>query len=153
MSSLNRVLLIGRVGKDPEVRSLTSGDRVANFSLATSETWKKDGERKEKTTWHNVVVFNDHVVKTVENYVRKGSQIYIEGSLQQRKYEQNGVEKVATEVVLQKFRGELVLLGGKPEGGGGGDDYGAGFSAGPAAKPSQDYHDDDIPFATPFSLF
>jgi len=117
--SLNKVMLIGNLGKDPEIRTLNSGDRVANLRIATSETWrdKASGERKEKTEWHQVVIFNDGLVKLAENYLRKGSTVYIEGSLQTRKYEQGGVEKYATEIVLQKFRGELTMLGGKPDGG------------------------------------
>ena len=115
--SVNKVILIGNVGKDPEVRSMQSGDRVANFTLATSETWKdRDGERKEKTTWHNIVVWNEGIVKVVDSYVRKGSKLYVEGALQTRKYtDQQGVERYTTEIVLQKFRGELTMLGGKSE--------------------------------------
>ena len=116
--SVNKVILVGNLGKDPEIRTLNNGDRVANLSLATSETWrdKASGERKEKTEWHRVVIFNDNLVKVIESYVQKGSSIYIEGSLQTRKWtDQSGVEKYATEIVLQKFRGELTLLGGKPD--------------------------------------
>ena len=115
--SVNKVILVGNLGKDPEIRTLNNGDRVANLSLATSETWrdKSSGERKEKTEWHRVVIFNDHIVKTVESYCKKGSTVYLEGSLVTRKYEQNGVEKYATEVVIQKFNGNLSLLGGKPD--------------------------------------
>jgi single-strand DNA-binding protein len=126
--SINKVILIGNVGKDPEIRTLNNGDRVANLSLATSEQWrdKATGERKEKTEWHRVVIFNDRIVKTVENYVQKGLTIYLEGSLQTRKYEQAGVEKYATEIVLQRFNGSLTLLGGNPASESG-DDYSAGF--------------------------
>lgn len=115
--SVNKVILVGNLGKDPEIRTLNNGDRVANLSLATSETWrdKTSGERKEKTEWHRIVIFNDNLVKVCENYLKKGSTVYIEGSLQTRKYEQNGVEKYATEIVLQKYRGELTMLGGKTE--------------------------------------
>lgn len=119
--SVNKVILVGNVGKDPEVRSLNNGDRVASFSLATSESWKdrSSGERKEKTEWHRVSVFNDSLVKVVEQYVKKGTTVYVEGALQTRKWTDSaGVEKFSTEVVLQKFRGELTLLGGKPEGSG-----------------------------------
>lgn len=119
--SVNKVILVGNVGKDPEVRSLNNGDRVASFSLATSESWKdrSSGERKEKTEWHRVSVFNDSLVKLVEQYVKKGTTVYVEGALQTRKWTDNaGVEKFSTEVVLQKFRGELTLLSGKPEGSG-----------------------------------
>jgi single-strand DNA-binding protein len=142
--SVNKVILIGNVGKDPEIRTLNNGDRVANLSLATSESWrdKASGERKEKTEWHRVTIFNDHIIKTVENYVKKGTTLYIEGALQTRKYEQNGVEKYATEIHIGKFKGELTLLGGKPAAS---DD---GFS-GPAGKadPKAEYDlSDDIPF-------
>lgn len=153
--SVNKVILIGNLGRDPEIRTLNSGERVANLSLATSETWrdKSTGERKEKTEWHRVVIFNENIVKVAENYLRKGSTVYVEGSLQTRKYEQNGVEKYSTEVVLQKFRGELTMLGGRGEGGGmsrNDDDYSSGFSTGGANKPSgpKESYDlnDDIPF-------
>src|ERR1700712_4602048 len=132
--SVNKVILVGNLGKDPEIRTLNSGDRVANLTLATSEQWrdKASGERKEKTEWHRVVIFNDNLVKVAENYLKKGSTVYIEGSLQTRKWTDNsGVEKYSTEVVLQKFRGELTMLGGRADGGGGERDYGdAGISAG-----------------------
>ncbi len=164
--SVNKVILVGNLGKDPEIRSLNSGERVANLSIATSETWrdKSTGERKEKTEWHRVVIFNENIVKVAENYLKKGSTVYIEGSLQTRKYEQGGVEKYTTEIVLQKFRGELTMLGGRADsgsggggggygGGGGGrgdDDYSSGFSTGGANKPSgpKESYDlnDDIPF-------
>lgn len=113
MASLNKVTLIGNLGKDPEVRSMQNGDRVCNFSVATSETWKDkaSGERKEKTEWHRVVVFNERLVDVAEKYLRKGSKVYLEGALQTRKWaDQSGVEKYSTEVVLQKFRGEIVML-------------------------------------------
>lgn len=119
MGSVNRVILVGNVGNDPDVRSLGSGDRVANFSVATSETWRdrKTNERKEKTEWHRVSVMNENLVKVVEQFVRKGSQVYLEGSIQTRKWtDQSGVEKFSTEIVLRKFRGELQVLGGKPSG-------------------------------------
>jgi len=156
--SVNKVILVGNLGKDPEIRTLNSGERVANLSLATSETWrdKATGERKEKTEWHRVVIFNENIVKVAENYLKKGSTVYIEGSLQTRKYEQGGVEKYTTEIVLQKFRGELTMLGGRADSAGGGqsrggdDDYSSGFSTGGANKPSgpKESYDlnDDIPF-------
>ena len=160
--SVNKVILVGNLGKDPEIRTLNSGDRVANLRIATSETWrdKSSGERKEKTEWHSVVIFNDNLVKVAESYLKKGSTIYIEGSLQTRKWtDQAGVEKYSTEIVLQKFRGELTMLGGRNEGAGGGygassggDDYssGGGFSAGAPAKasgPKESFElDDEIPF-------
>ena len=105
--SVNKVILIGNLGKDPEVRRLNSGDPVVNLSVATSENWrdKQTGERKEKTEWHRVVIFNENIAKVAEQYLRKGSKVYIEGQLQTRKYEQNGVEKYTTEVALQRVRG------------------------------------------------
>jgi len=151
--SVNKVILVGNLGKDPEVRTLPSGDRVANLSLATSETWRdrNTGERKERTEWHRVVIFNDNLVKVAENYLHKGSKVYIEGALQTRKYtDQAGAEKFSTEIVLQKFRGELTMLDGRPDGAREGD--GGGFSAGPrapAAGPREDFSadlDDEIPF-------
>jgi len=158
--SVNKVILIGNLGKDPEIRTLGSGDRVANLRIATSETWrdKSTGERKEKTEWHSVVIFNENIVKVAENYLRKGSTVYVEGSLQTRKWtDQSGVEKYSTEIVLQKFRGELTMLGGRNDregagaGGGGSDDYAfaGGGSSGPAkaSGPKESFElDDEIPF-------
>jgi len=118
--SVNKVILIGNLGKDPEVRRLNSGDQVVSFPLATSETWrdKTSGERKERTEWHNVVIFNENLGKVAEQYCKKGSKIYIEGQLQTRKWQdQSGADKYTTEVVLQRFRGELTLLDSR----GGGD--------------------------------
>jgi single-strand DNA-binding protein len=129
--SVNKVILIGNLGKDPEIRTLNSGDRVANLRIATSETWrdKMSGERKEKTEWHQVVIFNDNLVKVAESYLRKGSTVYIEGSLQTRKYtDGQGVEKFSTEIVLQKYRGELTMLGGR--GGAAGDSDDGGYDRG-----------------------
>src|SRR3954465_1691054 len=110
--SVNKVILVGNLGRDPEIRTLNSGDRVANLRIATSEQWrdKASGERKERTEWHQVVIFNENLVKVAENYLRKGSTVYIEGALQTRKYEQNGVEKYTTEAVLQRFRAERTML-------------------------------------------
>jgi single-strand DNA-binding protein len=163
--SVNKVILVGNLGADPEIRSLNSGDRVANLRVATSETWRDrtSGERKEKTEWHRVVIFNDNLVKVAEQYLRKGSKVYIEGSLQTRKWaDQSGQEKFSTEVVLQKFRGELTMLDGKGDGESGGrdsGDYGSssgggggGFSSGPRSQgsgPREDFSadlDDEIPF-------
>ncbi|QUD88109.1 single-stranded DNA-binding protein [Phenylobacterium montanum] len=162
--SVNKVILVGNLGKDPEIRSLGSGDRVANLTLATSETWRdrQSGERKEKTEWHRVVIFNENLVKVAESYLKKGSKVYVEGSLQTRKWtDQSGQEKYSTEVVLQKFRGELTMLDGK---GGGSEDrdeggYGGGYSQGgggfqPAQRaqpsgPRESFSadlDDEIPF-------
>lgn len=106
----NRVTLIGRVGRDPEVRHAQSGSKIVTFSLATTETWKQDGERKERTEWSNIVVFNEHIGDVAEKYVRKGSLIAIEGQLQTRKWEKDGQTHYTTEVVIPKFRGELRLL-------------------------------------------
>ncbi len=118
--SVNKVILVGNVGRDPEVRTMQDGGKVVNFSIATSETWndRASGERKEKTEWHRVVVFNDRIADVVEKYVRKGKSVYVEGALQTRKYtDQSGAEKQTTEVVIGKFRGELTLLGGRDGGG------------------------------------
>ena len=163
--SVNKVILVGNLGRDPEIRSLNNGDRVANLRIATSETWrdKATGERKEKTEWHSVVIFNDNIVKVAENYLKKGSTVYVEGSLQTRKYtDAQGVEKYSTEIVLQRFNGQLTMLGGRGDSQGGGgdrggyggggrdDDYSSGFSTGGANKPSgpKESYDlnDDIPF-------
>jgi len=156
--SVNKVILVGNLGKDPEIRTLTSGDRVANLTIATSESWRDrtSGERKEKTEWHRVVIFNDNLVKVAESYLKKGSSVYIEGQLSTRKWTDNsGVEKYSTEIVLQKFRGELTMLGGRGDGGGAsaGDEGGYGFGGGgaPAKKsgPSESFSadlDDEIPF-------
>ena len=132
--SVNKVILVGNVGKDPEVRRMTNGDAVVNFSVATSESWKtKDGERKEKTEWHRVVSFNEHLNKVIEAYVKKGSKVYLEGSLQTRKWtDKDGAEKYSTEITLQKFNGVLVLLDGKKDG--------------PAQAGAHDDMDQEIPF-------
>ncbi len=156
--SVNKVILIGNLGADPEIRSLGSGDRVANLRVATSETWRDrtSGERKEKTEWHRVVIFNENLVKVAENYLRKGSKIYLEGSIQTRKWaDQSGVEKFSTEIVLQKFRGELTMLDGRgdnADAGEGGGGYSGGFSSGPktqSSAPRESFSadlDDEIPF-------
>ncbi|MDQ7248212.1 single-stranded DNA-binding protein [Dongia sedimenti] len=136
--SVNKVILIGNLGRDPEIRTTQDGTKVANLSLATSENWrdKTSGERREKTEWHRVVVFNDRLVDVIEKYLKKGATIYIEGALQTRKWtDQSGQEKYTTEIVLQKYRGELTMLGGRG-GGGGGDEmadaggYGGGSGGG-----------------------
>lgn len=127
--SVNKVILVGNLGADPEIRTLNSGDRVANLRIATSETWRdrSSGERKEKTEWHRVVIFNDNLVKVAESYLRKGSTVYIEGAIQTRKWtDQQGQEKYSTEIVLQKFRGELTMLGGRGDGAGAGASSGGG---------------------------
>lgn len=161
--SVNKVILVGNVGQDPEIRSFQSGDKVANFSIATSESWKDKatGERKEKTEWHRVSVYNQGLIHVIENYVKKGSKLYIEGQLETRKWtDQSGVEKYKTEVSLRPFRGELTMLdsrtGGGQQGGGFSDGgYGApsnfdappqAAAAGGSAGGSFDNMDDEIPF-------
>jgi single-strand DNA-binding protein len=158
--SVNKVILIGNLGKDPEVRSLNSGEKVVNLSLATSESWrdKASGERKEKTEWHRVVIFNEALGKVAEQYLKKGSTVYIEGQLQTRKWtDKDGAEKYSTEIVLQKFRGELTMLGGRGDGaaagggggGGGGERSYGGSSRAPAGGGRSDFAadlDDEIPF-------
>ena len=164
--SVNKVILVGNLGRDPEIRSTQDGMRIANLNLATSESWrdKMSGERKERTEWHRVVIFNENLVTVAEKYLRKGSKIYVEGALQTRKWTDNaGVEKYSTEVVLQRFRGELTMLdgaaGARGQGGGageGGYDEGgyneiprAAASAGgggPGRGRSNADLDDEIPF-------
>ena len=150
--SVNKVVLIGNLGRDPEVRRLTSGDPVVNLSIATSESWrdKASGERKEKTEWHRVVIFNENLAKVAEQYLKKGSKVYLEGQLQTRKYtDKDGAEKYSTEIVLQKFRGELVMLDGRGEGGGERAERpvmaGAGAEGGRSFQRGNDL-DDEIPF-------
>jgi single-strand DNA-binding protein len=124
--SVNKVILVGNLGRDPEVRRLGSGDPVVNLRIATSESWKDKatGERKEKTEWHSVVIFNENLGRVAEQYLKKGSKVYVEGQLQTRKWtDQQGVEKYSTEVVLQRFRGELTILDGR-SGGGASSEYG-----------------------------
>ena len=138
--SVNKVILIGNLGKDPEARSMNNGSEVVSFSLATSENWndKASGERKEKTEWHNIVIFNENLGRIAKQYLRKGSSVYLEGQLQTRKWtDQNGNDKYTTEVVLQRFRGELTLLGGR-EGGGsssGGSGGGANWGEDRGSNP------------------
>ena len=157
--SVNKVILVGNLGKDPEVRRMGSGDPVVNLSVATSETWrdKASGEKKERTEWHRVVIFNEALAKVAESYLRKGSKVYIEGQLQTRKYEQNGVEKYSTEIVLQRYRGELTILDSRNSGDAGSMDEMSGGDHGrsaqverrPAAASASKYSealDDDIPF-------
>lgn len=157
--SVNKVILVGNVGRDPEVRRLNSGEPVCNFSLATTESWrdKATGERKDRTEWHNIVIFNENLAKVAEQYVKKGSKLYIEGQLQTRKFtDKNGQERSTTEVVLQRYRGEMTLLDGR-SGGGGSDEgggsvsYGGGSSGGGSRPPATAGSrggdlDDDIPF-------
>lgn len=152
--SVNKVILVGNVGKDPEVKTLASGGMVANLSLATSESWrdKATGDRKEKTEWHRLVVWSEGLVGVIEQYVRKGSKLYIEGQLQTRKWtDQSGAERYSTEVVLNGFGAKLVMLGDKGGGGRGADDDGGGDfgsssrSSSNRRQTNEDF-DDDIPF-------
>jgi single-strand DNA-binding protein len=158
--SVNKVILVGNLGRDPEIRTMQNGNRVANLSVATSERWfdKRANERREKTEWHRVVIFDEKLIDVVEQYVHKGSKIYLEGQLQTRKWtDQSGVEKYSTEVVLQRFRGVLTMLDSKGDsndassgdmdgdtGGYTGGDTGGGDQSG-GAGPSPDLND-DIPF-------
>ncbi|MED5337827.1 MAG: single-stranded DNA-binding protein [Pseudomonadota bacterium] len=161
--SVNKVTLIDNLGRDPEVRSTQDGMKIVNLSLATSENWKdrNSGERRERTEWHRVVIFNENLARVAEQYLRKGSKIYVEGQLQTRKWtDQNGQDRYTTEVVLQRYRGELTMLDGRGEGGGGGgygggggfnqdQGYGGGGGdmgggAAPVGGPSD--LDDEIPF-------
>ena len=156
--SVNKVILVGNLGKDPEVRHTQDGKAIVNLSLATSENWrdKQTGERKEKTEWHRVVIFNENLAKVAEQYLKKGAKVYVEGQLQTRKWTDNsGVEKYSTEVVLQNFRGELTMLdsrGGSGESAGsGGDDFGQSSPLDrprAAAKPKDFTRDldDEVPF-------
>ena len=160
--SVNKVILVGNLGKDPEIRRTQDGRPIANLSVATSETWrdKNTGERKEKTEWHRVVIFNEGLCKVVEQYVKKGSKVYIEGALQTRKWtDKDGHDKYSTEVVLQGFNSTLTMLDTRGGGGGasiGSDDSGGDFgSPGPTASRSRqpamaggkrDDMDDEIPF-------
>jgi single-strand DNA-binding protein len=128
--SVNKVILVGNLGKDPEIRTLQSGTKVANLSVATSESWndRQTGERKERTEWHRVVIFNDRLADIAERYLRKGRKVYLEGALETRKYtDQSGQEKYTTEVVLRNFRGELTLLDSSAGGEGGGAGEGGGY--------------------------
>jgi single-strand DNA-binding protein len=120
--SVNKVILVGNLGADPEVRRLGNGEPVVNLRIATSETWrdKQTGERKEKTEWHSVVIFNENIAKVAEQYLKKGSTVYLEGQLQTRKWQdKTGADRYSTEIVLQRYRGEMTLLGGRGDGGGG----------------------------------
>jgi single-strand DNA-binding protein len=162
--SVNKVILVGNLGRDPEVRSFQNGGRVCNLSVATSETWrdKASGERKERTEWHRVAIFNERLVEVAEKYLKKGAKVYIEGALETRKWtDQSGAERYSTEVVLRQFRGELTMLDGRSGGAGGGagdpgDDYEAGGPPMDSPPPqrraaagggrSSAPLDDDIPF-------
>ena len=148
---VNKVILVGNLSKDPETRRMQSGDPVVNLSIATSESWrdKGSGERKEKTEWHRVVIFNKNLAEVAEKYLKKGSKVYVEGQLQTRKWtDKDGAEKYSTEVVLQNFRGELTMLDGRNGGGEGGGGFGGGGRGASEAPASfqRDEMDDEIPF-------
>lgn len=149
--SINKVILVGNLGADPEIRRLSNGDPVVNLNVATSESWrdKNSGERKEKTEWNRVVIFNDQLAKVAEQYLRKGMKVYVEGSLQTRKWEKDGIERYSTEIVLQKFRGELQMLDkqdgeSKPARRADPDDQRTSYGGSAAAL------DDEIPFSAEF---
>ena len=165
MAGVNKVILVGNLGKDPENQSFANGGSVVKFTLATSETWKdkQSGERKEKTEWHNIVIYNENIGKIASQYLKKGSKVYLEGAIQSRKFQDNtGADRYITEVVLQRFRGELTLLDGRGDnagsgdgvrdGGYGGRDSGSFGGASAAKKPAfgggsfSDDLDDDVPF-------
>jgi single-strand DNA-binding protein len=168
MAGVNKVILVGNLGQDPEARTFSNGGEVVNLRVATSESWKdRDGNRQERTEWHSVAIFNENLGRVAKNYLRKGSKVYLEGQLQTRKWQdQSGNDRYTTEIVLQKFRGELVLLDSREGGSGGGfgggsgsygdDDFGGGSSSssGGGSKPQQRPQpaafdtdlDDDVPF-------
>ena len=160
MAGVNKVILVGNLGADPEARSLPSGGEVVNLRVATSENWKdRDGNRQERTEWHQVVIFNENLGRVAKSYLKKGSKVYLEGQIQTRKWQdQSGNDRYSTEVVLGKFRGELVLLdpaGGGSRGGGFEDDFGGGYGGGGgSSRPQQrpqpatfdNELDDDVPF-------
>ena len=167
MAGVNKVILVGNLGDDPEARSLNNGGEVVNLRVATSETWKdKDGNRQERTEWHRVVIFNENLGRVAKSYLRKGSKVYLEGQLQTRKWQdQSGQDKYSTEIVLQRFRGELVLLDSRGGGGGGGsDDFGGGYDSGsnfgggsfgggnsrPQSRPQPAAFDSDLDDDVPF---
>jgi len=161
MAGVNKVILVGNLGADPEARSLNNGGEVVNMRVATSEQWKdRDGNRQERTEWHRVAIFNQNLAKVAKNYLRKGSKVYLEGQIQTRKWtDQSGQERYSTEVVLQNFRGELVLLDSR-EGAGGGagrsafgedyDDFGGGAPAKPQSRPQPAAFDSDLDDDVPF---
>lgn len=169
--SVNKVILIGNLGRDPEVRTFQNGGKVCNLRIATSESWKdrNTGERRERTEWHSVAIFSEPLARIAEQYLRKGSKVYIEGQLETRKWQdQSGQDRYSTEVVLRPYRGELTLLDSRGEGGGGGGGYGGGgggygggYDSGPGPQDdpyagggggggrgpsSQGIDDDEIPF-------
>lgn len=160
MAGVNKAIIVGNLGREPEVRTMPSGDRMVTFSVATSETWKdkNTGERREKTEWHNIAIFNEHLVRVAEQYLHKGSKVYLEGAIQTRTYtDRDGNERRTTEIVLPRFRGELQMLDSRGEAGGGGGYSSGGGSRGGSSSggsgggrdkgPSESYDlDDEIPF-------
>jgi single-strand DNA-binding protein len=147
--SVNKVILIGNLGQDPEVRTFPNGGRVCNLSVATSETWrdKQTGERRERTEWHRVAIFNENLVRIAEQYLRKGSKVYLEGQLETRKWQdQSGQDRYTTEVVLRPYRGELTLLDGRGDAGGGDLPDRGGFGGGSRGGGGRPDLDDEIPF-------
>ena len=159
MAGVNKVILVGNLGADPESRSFANGGEVVNLRVATSETWKdRDGNRQEKTEWHSVAIFNENLGRVAKSYLRKGSKVYLEGQIQTRKWQdQSGNDRYSTEIVLQKFRGELVLLDAREGGGGGGAEYSSGgggsFSGGgskPQSRPQPAAFDTDLDDDVPF---
>ncbi len=149
--TVNKVILIGNLGRDPEVRSFQNGGKVCNLRIATSEQWrdKASGERRERTEWHSVAIFSEPLVRVAEQYLRKGSKVYVEGQLETRKWQdQNGQDRYSTEVVLRPYRSELTMLDGRGEGGGagGGRDYGGGSVGGAEGGGFSSDFDDEIPF-------
>jgi single-strand DNA-binding protein len=160
MAGVNKVILVGNLGADPEARSLNSGGEVVNMRVATSEQWKdRDGNRQERTEWHNVVIFNENLGRVAKSYLRKGSKVYLEGQIQTRKWQdQSGNDRYTTEIVLQRFRGELVLLDSAPGGGGrgafnedfGSDDFGGGTPQRTQSRPQPAAFDTDLDDDVPF---
>jgi len=149
MASLNKAVLIGNLGRDPEVRHTQDGKAIVNLSIATSESWrdKATGEKKEKSEWHRVVIFNEGLAKVAEAYLKKGSTVYIEGQLQTRKWtDKDGVEKYSTEIVLQNFRGELVMLGGKGDAEAARPDPASEFKSAVKQRFPDAQLDDEVPF-------
>jgi single-strand DNA-binding protein len=159
--SVNKVILIGNLGRDPEVRTFQNGGKVCNLRIATSETWKdrNTGERRERTEWHSVAIFSEPLANVAERYLKKGSKVYIEGQLETRKWQdQSGQDRYTTEVVLRPYRSELTMLDGRGEGGGGGGGYmsdqsgggygggGGGYDSGPSGPAGGGDMDDEIPF-------
>lgn len=152
MASVNKIILIGNLGKDPEVRRTAAGDPIANFSVATSESWrdKASGEKKEKTEWHRVVIFNKNLAEIAEKYLRKGSKVYLEGAIESRKWQdKDGNDRYSTEVVLRSFNGTIVLLDKKPDDGGryDGERTNPAHTATAPASFQRDEMDDEIPFS------